>query len=94
MSILSIAAVIGLIGQLIGGFHLGGFIVSMGIGFVGALLGSWLARELALPDLLIHFRSGIHPAGGVVRYRLRIAGGFFADFPEEGEERAAEMRIQ
>ena len=47
-----IAAVAGAIGQALAGYSLGGLLVSIVLGFVGALLGSWLARQLGLPELL------------------------------------------
>jgi len=47
-----IAAIAGAIGQALAGYSLGGFFVSIVLGFVGALLGSWLARQLGLPELL------------------------------------------
>ncbi len=47
-----IAAIAGAIGQALAGYSLGGFLVSIVLGFVGALLGTWLARQLGLPELL------------------------------------------
>lgn len=47
-----IAAIAGAIGQALAGYSLGGCLVSIVLGFVGALLGSWLARQLGLPELL------------------------------------------
>jgi len=48
-----IAAVIGVIGQSLAGFYLGGCVVSTIVGFIGAFIGVWLARELALPELVV-----------------------------------------
>lgn len=48
-----IAAVVGASGQALAGFYLGGCVVSALVGFVGAFLGVWLARELNLPELLV-----------------------------------------
>jgi uncharacterized membrane protein YeaQ/YmgE (transglycosylase-associated protein family) len=50
--LLVIAAVCGALGQIISGFSRGGLIVSIVLGFIGALLGLWLARTLRLPELL------------------------------------------
>jgi uncharacterized membrane protein YeaQ/YmgE (transglycosylase-associated protein family) len=50
---LLIAALIGAIGQAIAGYSLGGLLVSMALGFIGALLGAWIARSLGLPDLFV-----------------------------------------
>ena len=45
-----IAAVCGSIGRAIGGNVRGGFIVSTALGFIGALLGPWVARQFRLPE--------------------------------------------
>ena len=50
--LLLIAAVCGAAGQALAGYSLGGCLVSIVVGFVGALLGSWLAREFGLPEPL------------------------------------------
>jgi uncharacterized membrane protein YeaQ/YmgE (transglycosylase-associated protein family) len=49
--LLLIAGVCGAIGQAISGFSRGGCLVSIAIGFIGALLGMWMARHLGLPEL-------------------------------------------
>jgi uncharacterized membrane protein YeaQ/YmgE (transglycosylase-associated protein family) len=49
--LLIIAGLCGALGQAITGFSRGGCIVSIAIGFIGALLGMWLARQLGLPEL-------------------------------------------
>jgi uncharacterized membrane protein YeaQ/YmgE (transglycosylase-associated protein family) len=48
-----IAGICGAIGRVIGGGTGGGFLVSIVIGFIGALLGSLVAYSLHLPDLLL-----------------------------------------
>jgi uncharacterized membrane protein YeaQ/YmgE (transglycosylase-associated protein family) len=50
--LLLIAGVCGALGQAIGGYSHGGCLVSIALGFIGALLGSWLAGALHLPELL------------------------------------------
>ncbi|HEX4956448.1 MAG TPA: GlsB/YeaQ/YmgE family stress response membrane protein [Thermoanaerobaculia bacterium] len=45
-----IAAVCGALGQAIAGRVRGGLIVSIALGFVGSLLGPWVARALHLPE--------------------------------------------
>lgn len=49
--LLIIAGLCGALGQAITGFSRGGCLVSIAIGFIGALLGMWLARLLGLPEL-------------------------------------------
>jgi len=49
--LLIIAGLCGALGQAITGFSRGGCLVSIAIGFIGALLGMWLARQLGLPEL-------------------------------------------
>lgn len=46
-----IGAICGALAEAIVGFHPGGFLASVGIGFVGALLGTYIARALELPAL-------------------------------------------
>ena len=53
MVLLLIAAVCGAIGQALAGYSLGGCLVSAVVGFVGAFLGMWLARQLGLPEVLV-----------------------------------------
>lgn len=48
--LLLIAGICGSIGQAIAGFTRGGCLVSVAVGFIGALLGSWLAVQLGLPE--------------------------------------------
>lgn len=49
--LLIIAGLCGALGQAITGYSRGGCLVSIALGFVGALLGMWLARHLGLPEL-------------------------------------------
>jgi len=57
--LLLIAGICGALGQAIGGYSHGGCLVSIALGFIGALLGTWLARTLGLPEILAI------PAGGM-----------------------------
>ncbi len=50
--LLLIAAICGMIGQALAGYSVGGCVVSAIVGFVGALVGLWLARQLGLPEVL------------------------------------------
>src|SRR5215475_4152450 len=46
-----VGGICGAIAEMIVGFSPGGFLASVAIGFVGALLGTWLARQLGLPSV-------------------------------------------
>ena len=50
--LLLIAGLCGSVGQAIAGYSRGGCLVSIALGFIGALVGGWLARRLGLPELL------------------------------------------
>ncbi len=50
---LIIAAVCGAIGQSIAGMTRGGCLTSIAVGFIGALLGTWIAQNLGLPEILV-----------------------------------------
>ncbi len=58
--LLVIAAVCGGIGKAIAGDVRGGLIVSIVLGFVGALLGPWVADKLSLPEPFM-LTIGGHP---------------------------------
>ena len=49
--LLVVAGVCGALGQAITGFSRGGCLVSIALGFIGALIGMWLARAMGLPEL-------------------------------------------
>jgi uncharacterized membrane protein YeaQ/YmgE (transglycosylase-associated protein family) len=49
LMLLLIAGVCGSIGRSIVGYSHGGCLVSVALGFVGAVIGVWLARALGLP---------------------------------------------
>jgi uncharacterized membrane protein YeaQ/YmgE (transglycosylase-associated protein family) len=48
--LLVVAGICGALGQAISGYSRGGCLVSIALGFVGALLGLWLARAMNLPE--------------------------------------------
>ena len=48
-----VAAICGSLGQAISGFSRGGLLVSIALGFIGALLGVWLQRVTGLPEILM-----------------------------------------
>lgn len=49
--LLVIAGICGSIAQAIVGFSRGGCLASIAVGFIGALIGPWIAREMNLPEL-------------------------------------------
>lgn len=51
--LLVVAGLCGALGQAITGYSRGGCLVSIALGFIGALLGAWLSRALELPELLV-----------------------------------------
>jgi uncharacterized membrane protein YeaQ/YmgE (transglycosylase-associated protein family) len=51
--LLLVAGVCGAIGQSLAGFSRGGCLSTIAVGFIGALLGVWIARNLGLPELFV-----------------------------------------
>ena len=49
--LLLVAGVCGSLAQRLAGYSHGGCLVSIVLGFIGALLGTYLAREAGLPEL-------------------------------------------
>ncbi|HZW39972.1 MAG TPA: GlsB/YeaQ/YmgE family stress response membrane protein [Ignavibacteriaceae bacterium] len=49
--LLIIAGIVGSIGESITGYSRGGCFVSIAVGFIGALLGSWMAKKFNLPEI-------------------------------------------
>jgi uncharacterized membrane protein YeaQ/YmgE (transglycosylase-associated protein family) len=49
--LLLIAGICGAVAQAITGFSRGGCLASIGVGLIGALLGTWIARTAGLPEL-------------------------------------------
>ena len=49
--LLLVAGLCGALGQAIVGYSRGGCLVSIALGFIGAIIGTWLARSLHLPEL-------------------------------------------
>lgn len=58
--LLIIAAVCGAVGKALAGSARGGLLVSIVLGFIGALLGPWLAGKLGLPEPFM-VNIGGHP---------------------------------
>jgi uncharacterized membrane protein YeaQ/YmgE (transglycosylase-associated protein family) len=57
--LLLVAGLCGSLGQAISGFSRGGCLVSIALGFIGAIIGMWLARQFNLPELFAF------PIGGI-----------------------------
>lgn len=51
--LLLIAALCGAAGQALAGYSAGGCLISIVVGFVGAFIGLWIAREMGLPELFV-----------------------------------------
>jgi uncharacterized membrane protein YeaQ/YmgE (transglycosylase-associated protein family) len=49
--LLLVAGLCGSLGQAIVGYSRGGCLVAIALGFIGALIGMWVARNLGLPEL-------------------------------------------
>lgn len=49
--LLLIAAICGAVAQVIAGFSRGGLLVTIAVGFIGALVGLWLQRLTGLPEI-------------------------------------------
>jgi uncharacterized membrane protein YeaQ/YmgE (transglycosylase-associated protein family) len=58
--LLLVAGICGAIGQAITGYSHGGCLVSIALGFIGALFGGWLAGKLGLPELVALPVGGVH----------------------------------
>lgn len=51
--LLLIAALCGAVAQALVGFTRGGCLAAVALGFIGALLGGWMASALGLPELFV-----------------------------------------
>ncbi|HDP99235.1 MAG TPA: GlsB/YeaQ/YmgE family stress response membrane protein [bacterium] len=51
--LLLVAAVIGSIGSAIAGYSSRGCLTSIAIGLIGAIIGSWLSRELKIGEVFV-----------------------------------------
>lgn len=49
--LLAVSAVCGLLAQMLAGYSRGGLIVAIVLGFIGALIGMWMATKMNLPEL-------------------------------------------
>ena len=53
-----VAAVCGMIGESLVGYSVGGCLTSAVIGYIGAFIGLWVARQFGLPELFTVTVSG------------------------------------
>lgn len=51
--LLIVAGIVGSIGQALVGVSRGGCLVSIALGFIGAMIGPWIARYVGLSDIFI-----------------------------------------
>jgi len=58
--LLIVAGICGSLGQAISGYSRGGCLVSIALGFIGALIGMWVARAMNLPELFPVNIGGTH----------------------------------
>jgi len=58
--LLIVAGLAGAIGQSIVGYSHGGCLTSIALGFIGALIGGWIAGALGLPEIFTLNIGGAH----------------------------------
>jgi uncharacterized membrane protein YeaQ/YmgE (transglycosylase-associated protein family) len=58
--LLIIAAICGSVGMALTGFNNKGCLVSTAVGFIGAIIGTWIARKFGLPELFNIDLGGAH----------------------------------
>lgn len=58
--LLLVAGLCGSLGQAISGYSRGGCLVSIALGFIGAVIGMWIARQFQLPELFAVNIGGTH----------------------------------
>jgi uncharacterized membrane protein YeaQ/YmgE (transglycosylase-associated protein family) len=58
--LLIVAGICGSLGRAISGYSHGGCLVSIALGFIGALIGMWVARAMNLPELFPVNIAGTH----------------------------------
>lgn len=51
--LLIIAGIVGSIGEALVGFTRGGCFVSIVVGFIGAVIGTWIANKIKLPEIFV-----------------------------------------
>ena len=51
--LLIVGGLVGLIAQKLVGYSRGGCLMSIAIGFIGALIGSWAVKQFRLPEIYV-----------------------------------------
>lgn len=71
-----VAAICGMIGQSLAGYSVGGCLVSAVIGYIGAFIGLWVARQFGLPELFTVTVGGstIPVVWSIIGSALLVAG--------------------
>jgi uncharacterized membrane protein YeaQ/YmgE (transglycosylase-associated protein family) len=84
--LLVVAGVCGSLGQAIVGYTRGGCLVSIALGFIGALLGMWLKNKLDLPEILsIEIGGSAFPVvWSIIGSALFVAAITFLTKPRRG----------
>ena len=57
--LLIVAGIVGSIGQSLVGYSSGGCFLSVIVGFIGALIGTWIARKIGLPEVFVLNIGGV-----------------------------------
>ncbi len=58
--LLVIAAICGSVGMALTGYNNKGCLASTAVGFIGAIIGTWIARKLGLPEVFNVTIGGAH----------------------------------
>ena len=71
-----VAAVCGMIGESLVGYSVGGCLTSAVIGYIGAFIGLWVARQFGLPELFTVTVGGntIPVVWSIIGSALLVAG--------------------
>jgi len=71
-----VAAICGMIGESLVGYSVGGCLTSAVIGYIGAFIGLWVARQFGLPELFTISAGGstIPIIWSIIGSALLVAG--------------------
>ena len=67
--LLLVGAICGVVAEMLVGYSPGGILASIVIGFLGAVIGTWLARQIGLPSVL-----AVHIGGYTIEILWAIIG--------------------